>query len=158
MKFFEPDVLVEAEPGLAASIGYGALAEGLYETQLLGLDDLYSSEDGYRPGFRFGLSVIDAYEDIYQSQRQFVLRDSQYRTLIFNDTKPVPHRRSCVRSVPARGARGRASPNSMATSFRPAAADLNVEHWFQVIPRRCNQPVYTDLSQDRSRARVGLES
>ena len=43
MLFFEPDVLVEAEPGLAASIGYGALDEDSFERQLLSLDALFSS-------------------------------------------------------------------------------------------------------------------
>ena len=56
IKFFEPDVLVEAEPGLATSIGYGALAENHYETQLLGLDDLYSSEGD--PSTQFPLRSV----------------------------------------------------------------------------------------------------
>ena len=128
MKFFEPDVLVEAEPGLAASIGYGALAEDRRETQLLGLDDLYSSEGAYRFGFRFGLSEMDAYEDIYQSQRQFALRDGR-PALMFNDTKLSPIVEAVFGAFP-REERAKDFLQSYVDVFQPLAADLGVEHWF----------------------------
>ena len=131
MKFFEPDVLVEAEPGLATSIGYGALADDHYQTQLVGLDDLYSSEGDYRPRFCFGLSVIDAYEDIYQSQRQFVLRDSR-PVLIFNDTKLSPIVEAVFGAFPSEE-RAKDFLQSYDDVFRPVAADLDVEHWFQLF-------------------------
>ena len=138
MNFFEPDVLVEAEPGLAASIGYGALAEDYYETQLLGLDDLYSSDGDYRPSLRFGLSVIDAYRDIYQSQRQFVLRDSR-PTLIFRDTKLSPIIEAMFGAFP-REEHAEDFSQSYINVFRPVVADLDVEHWFQVFRERAIAP------------------
>jgi len=58
MSFFEPDVLIEAEQGLAASIGYGALSEDKFHAQLLTLDDLHGADEGRQPDFRFGLSII----------------------------------------------------------------------------------------------------
>ena len=131
MTFFEPDVLVEAEPGLAASIGYGALANDHLETQLLGLDDLYSSEGDYRPKFRFGLSVIDAYKDIYQSQRQFVLRDSR-PALIFNDTTLSPIVEAVFGAFP-REERAKNFLQSYVDVFQPLTADIDVEHWSQLF-------------------------
>ena len=131
MKFFEPDVLIEAEPGLAASIGFGALAEGRYEKQLLGLDDLYSREGASRPKLLFGLSVIDAHKDIYQSQHQFVLRDSS-TALFFNDTKLSPIVEAVFGAYP-REERAEDFSQSYIDVFRPVAADLDVEHWFQVF-------------------------
>ena len=131
IKFFEPDVLVEAEPGLATSIGYGALAENHYETQLLGLDDLYSSEGDHLPNFRFGLSVVDAYEDIYQSQRQFVLRDSP-PTLLFNDTQFSPIVETVFGAFPCEE-KAQDFLKSYVDVFRPVTVDLDVEHWFQLF-------------------------
>ena len=122
MKFFEPDVLIEAEPGLAASIGYGALAEGRYKTQLLGLDDLYSREGASRPKLLFGLSVIDAHKDIYQSQHQFVLRDSR-TALFFNDTKLSPIVEAVFGALP-REERAEDFSQSYNDVFRPVAADF----------------------------------
>ena len=138
MKFFEPDVLVEAEPGLATSIGYGALADHHYWTQLLELDSLHSSEDDYRPRFRFGLSVIDAYEDIYQSQRQFVLRDTR-PTLIFNDTQLSPIIEAVFGAFPPEE-RAKDFRQSYVDVFRPLAEDLDVRHWFQLFHDRAITP------------------
>ena len=89
MDFFEPDVLVEAQPGLAESIGYGALDESDFDRQLLSLDELFSSEGEYPPRFQFGLSLRDAYRDIFRTERQFVLRDAPL-ALIFNETGLSP--------------------------------------------------------------------
>ena len=138
MKFFEPDVLVEAEPGLATSIGYGALASHQHRTQLLALDSLYSSEDAYRARFRFGLSAIDAYRDIYQSQRQFVLRDSR-PVLTFNDTQLSPIVEAVFGAFP-REERAQDFLQSYVDVFRPVAVDLDVEHWFQLFHDRAITP------------------
>ena len=138
MRFFEPDVLVEAEPGLATSIGYGALDEERYESQLLGLDNLYSSEGDYQPRFRFGLSVVDAYRDIYQSQRQFVLRDSS-PALIFNETPHSPIAEAAFGAFP-REERARDFLQSYIDVFRPEAGDLEVKHWFQLFRDRAMTP------------------
>lgn len=131
MKFFEPDVLVEAEIGLATSIGYGALADHHLQTQLLGLDDLYSSDGYHPPEFHFGLSVIDAYEDIYQAQRQFLLRDNP-PTLIFNDTQLSPIVEAVFGAFPCEE-EAQDFHKSYVHVFRPDAVDLNAEHWFQLF-------------------------
>lgn len=131
MKFFEPDVLIEAEPGLATSIGYGALTGNDYETQLLGLDDLYSSNGDHPPNFRFGLSVVDAYMDIYQSERQFLLRDST-RTLIFNDTQLSPIVETVFGAFPCE-VDAQDFAKSYDHVFRPDNVDLNVKHWFHLF-------------------------
>lgn len=41
MRFFEPDIIVEAEPGLAESIGFGAVSNSSLESQLISLDELH---------------------------------------------------------------------------------------------------------------------
>ncbi|MHA1564839.1 MAG: hypothetical protein ACTSX7_05950 [Alphaproteobacteria bacterium] len=129
MQFFEPDVLVEAEPGLAASIGYGALDEDQFERQLLSLDGLFAREGESQPEFGFGLSVRDAYDDIFQSQYQFVLRDAP-PALIFNETKLSPIAETVFGAFPTEE-RAQQFPRDYADVFRPEAADLAVEHWFK---------------------------
>lgn len=129
MLFFEPDVLVEAEPGLAASIGYGALDEDGFERQLLSLDALFSSEGESRPRFYFGLSVRDAYDDIFQSQRQFVLRDAP-PALVFNETKHLPIVEAVFGAFPTEE-RAQLFREDFVDVFRPEVADLAVEHWFK---------------------------
>lgn len=129
MQFFEPDVVVESEPGLATSIGYAALDEDHVERQLLSLDALFSSEGESRPKFHFGLSVRDAYEDIYRTQRQFVLRDAP-PAMIFNETKFSPIVEAVFGAFPTEE-RAQVFRETFVDVFRPEKADLTVEHWFK---------------------------
>ena len=138
MKFFEPDVLVEAEHGLADSIGYGALAEDRRGKQLIGLDSLYTSKDDTFPEFYFGLSVIDAYEDIYQSRLQFVLRDSS-PTLLFNDTELSPFVEAVFGAFPSIEGENEFL-QSYVDTFKPLVVDPDVEHWFQIFHKRAVSP------------------
>jgi hypothetical protein len=128
MSFFEPDVLVEAESGLAGSIGYGALGDDKFHTQLLTLDDLHGSEDGRHPELRFGLPILDVYGDIYESQRQFVLRDPR-PTFIFNETSLTPIVEAVFGAFPI-DAGAEHFAESYARIFEAKAVDVAPEHWF----------------------------
>lgn len=131
MTFFEPDVLVEAEAGLAESIGYGSLGEDRFETQLLSLDELYASEDERHPELRFGLSVLDAYRAIYETRQQFVLRD-EHPSLVFNETKLAPVVEAIFGAFPKDESASNFQKNYIRV-FNPVEADVDVEHWLQVF-------------------------
>lgn len=76
MRFFEPDIIVEAEPGLAGAIGYGALSNSGLEAQLISLDELHSEKwTGHRTELYVGQSVVDIYRADYEARHQFVLRE-----------------------------------------------------------------------------------
>ncbi len=128
MEFFEPDVLVEAESGLAASIGYGALGEDRFHSQLLTLDELHSSQDARPPELRFGLPVIDAYSDIYESKRQFVLRDPR-PTFVFNETPLTPIVEAVFGAFP-KDAGAEYFAECYGRVFEAKAVDVGPEHWF----------------------------
>ena len=124
LDFFEPDVLVEAKPGLAESIGYGALGESDFDRQLLSLDELFSSEGEYPPRFQFGLSLRDAYRDIFQTERQFVLRDAPL-ALIFNETKLSPLVETVFGAFPTED-NAQLFRDDFASVFRPEEIDPTV--------------------------------
>tara|TARA_R110002073_G_scaffold41638_1_gene117497 strand:- start:544 stop:2742 length:2199 start_codon:yes stop_codon:yes gene_type:complete len=138
MSFFEPDVLVEAEPGLATSIGYGALGDDRYEAQLIGLDELFTSEGEHEPELRFGLSVIDAYRDIYESQRQFILRD-KHPSFVFNETKLSPIAEAVFGAFPMDD-NAQDFMRAYVEVFEPVAADVGPEHWFEFFQRHATVP------------------
>lgn len=76
MRFFEPDLLVEAESGLAEKIGYGALSQQPLDSHVITLDELHSKKwTGRNLDLYFGQSIMDVYIHEYETQRQFVLRD-----------------------------------------------------------------------------------
>ena len=69
VEFFEPDFLVEAEPGLATSLGYD-------EVRILQLDDMLR-RNGDRDHRGVGLDVLDLYRKLYRQDFQFVRRHPQ---------------------------------------------------------------------------------
>ena len=138
MAFFEPDVVVEAEAGLAASIGFGALADDQFESQLLHLDDFFSDKWSGRPDIRYGLSVLDAYSDIYDTQRQFVLRDES-PAFTFNETKLTPIVEAIFGAFPARDDL-RQFEESYSEVFKPTKVDVSSEHWLQLFRDAATTP------------------
>jgi hypothetical protein len=138
MSFFEPDVLIEAEQGLAASIGYGALSEDKFHAQLLTLDDLHGADEGRRPDFRFGLSIIDVYCDIYESQRQFVLRDPP-PSFVFTETSLTPIVEAVFGSFPTE-AGAEHFREAYQKVFNPELVDVSPKHWFAYFLERATVP------------------
>ena len=65
LEFFEPDFLVEAEPGLADGLGF-------HKERVLQLSDILVLGDDRKSGY--GLSVFDLYRDLYLKEFQFVRR------------------------------------------------------------------------------------
>lgn len=79
VRYFEPDVYVEAEQGLLEDIGLGNLREQIsFRTHVVTLNDFLSPQDRREwsePAF--GLSVADILRDIYETERRFELRESR---------------------------------------------------------------------------------
>lgn len=142
MSFFEPDILVEAEDGLAESIGYGSLAEGKYgsrmETQLLSLDELFSSPDAHRPKLQVGLSIMDVYRDLYESERKFALRDAP-EALIFNENKYSKLVEVVFGAFP-KDEGARQFFRAYVDVFNPKSADVSPEHWFELFEKGAISP------------------
>jgi len=66
LDFFEPDILVETEKGIANSFGFD-------EQRVIQLSDVLERQgDGEDRGY--GLSVVDVYRELYQKEFQFVHR------------------------------------------------------------------------------------
>lgn len=90
MRFFEPDIIVEAEPGLAESIGFGAVSNSSLESQLISLDELHCKKwTGHRMDLYVGQSVVDIYQADYEARHQFVLRED-VPALLFQDDHFAP--------------------------------------------------------------------
>src|SRR6266851_5649538 len=83
VRFFEPDVYVEAEAGLLEKAGLAALREEHFHSQVITLKELFEPEMGRsysEPGF--GLNIHDVLGHIYNTEQKFVLRDKQAAILV----------------------------------------------------------------------------
>jgi hypothetical protein len=73
IRFFEPDVFVEAEPGLAKEAGI-ADAKRWSSTRVLAFKEFVTREGQRRTDFAFGLSAFDIYKDLYEEDFKFASR------------------------------------------------------------------------------------
>jgi hypothetical protein len=83
IRFFEPDVFVEAERGLAAKAGIKTTEHDLHD-RVVTLNELVQKDGHRRADFLFGLNIFDAYRDLYERKYQFVIKKPQ-RFLLFED-------------------------------------------------------------------------
>ena len=75
VRFFEPDVFVEAEDGLAKQLGLAI--EDLQDyghPRLLNLDAFFTKPGPYDPDVPFGTSIFGVYKDLYEREFKFVPR------------------------------------------------------------------------------------
>lgn len=79
IKFFEPDVYVEAEKGLLEDVGLGALRnEKLFNKRVVNLKDFFKLEQGRDWAEPiFGMNIGEVLTDIYKSEKQFLQRDGR---------------------------------------------------------------------------------
>jgi len=75
VRFFEPDVYVEAEEGLIEKVGIHGLRSDHIEKKVTLLDSFIENEYRGQHEPEFGQSVFDILEDVYDRERKFKLRD-----------------------------------------------------------------------------------
>ena len=84
--FFEPDVFVESEPGLAARAGVGDRSLTYSEPRVVSLAAFFEPKEGNQTKTPFGLSIFDLYRDLYDREFKFVRRHNSRVVLFENGT------------------------------------------------------------------------
>ena len=87
VEFFEPDVFVEAAPGMLDGIGLGALGDAVSFPERVVALDVLSACPPYQKWveFKLGLGIVDALQHIYESEQRFQLRDEKPAVLVKPD-------------------------------------------------------------------------
>ena len=84
VRFFEPDVFVETETGLAESVGISDETRSWFYSRVISLEELVRTSDDHSPEFVFGLDILDVYEEMYHTEYRFVPRRDSF-VAIFHD-------------------------------------------------------------------------
>ena len=71
IRFFEPDVYVEAKPGLAAECGINKDSGSPLFKRVVTLEDFVTYRDGRSPEFAFSLNILDVYRELYLKEYRF---------------------------------------------------------------------------------------
>ena len=86
LNFFEPDVFVESEPGLASLAGIGGADLTYGKPRVVSLDSFFEPP-GDRSRIPFGLSILDVYRERYNREFQFVRRHDR-TVVVFESGSP----------------------------------------------------------------------
>ena len=81
VRFFEPDVFVETETGLAQSVGIADETRSWLYPRVISLEDLVRTSNEHRSEFVFGLDILDVYEEMHHTEFRFVPRQNSFVTL-----------------------------------------------------------------------------
>jgi hypothetical protein len=88
INFFEPDVFVEAEPGLAKHVGLNSLLKKVsYKEEIVALKDFLISQyhrDWLEPNF--GLNILEVLQHEYETVQRFQLKHKESAVLVSPNT------------------------------------------------------------------------
>jgi hypothetical protein len=128
IRFFEPDVFVEAEKGLAAKAGVTVPEHTLHD-RVVTLKDFVTKDKRWRADFVFGLNIFDAYRDLYERQYQFVMRNPP-RFVQFD--KPDAYCEAVFGSFPQRNELSYIR-KAYTDAFKPDRKRCSPEDWLETI-------------------------
>ena len=74
LRFFEPDVFVETEEGLAETAGIKSDPIRIRDRRIIKLEEFVQLDEVRRPDFAYGLNIFELYSYLYNRELQFVPR------------------------------------------------------------------------------------
>ena len=137
IKFFDPDVYVEAEEGLLKKIGLEAFQTDRLKKKAALLDDFFEQEHRgiYEP--EFGQSVFDILEDVYVSERRFKLRDDF--PAIYSSNEDL-FSEACIGCYP-KDEHVTYLKRHYKDVYHPEELKPNPELWLKIYGNRCETPL-----------------
>lgn len=137
IKFFEPDVYVEAKEGLLEKAGLGKLRKDHFDSPVISLEQFFDREYRNVHVPTFGQSVFDIIEETYQSERRFKLRED-FPAIYPKATKDV-FSELCVGVYPD-NKKTEYIRTSYHHVYRPNLVSSTPEMWLEVFGNKCVTP------------------
>ena len=136
IKFFDPDVYVEAEEGLLKKVGLEAFQSDRIKKKAVLLDKFFDNE--YRGIYEpeFGQSVFDILEDVYVTERRFKLRDDF--PAIYSSSEDL-FSEACIGCYP-KGEHVKYLINNFNNVYRPKETKPSPELWKKIYSDQCETP------------------
>ena len=148
LRFFEPDVYVEASPGLVALAGIQNQDGRFGDRTIVALDDFVSVEDGRRPQVAFGLEVFEVYRDLYNRAYRFVPRDEHRIALVKGTGRAMAFAEAVFGGFPD-DERLSHIPQGFVDAFDPTTLEPTAENWIKVVREGFRTPLqFTGQSLD----------
>lgn len=147
-RFFEPDVFVEAQNGLAQRGGIKTRDLDFGQPSVIGLDTFFGMDGERENGVPLGTEVFHIYKRLYESEFQFVPRHERRVAVFEGDSAFVE---ASFGGFPTSGPLSYLS-KAYADAFDPVKLIPTGEHWVKVIREDFLTPLYftrENLKRDR---------
>jgi hypothetical protein len=142
IRFFEPDVYVEAADGLLEEAGLASLREErTFEPRVIKLEQLIAPQDNRDwAETQFGLDIINVISDLYKSEHQFKRKDERTAYLVRPDKTD-----GLVEAVFGRYPDDAAATHigqNYAGAFDAVEVESSPETWIEVFKKQATVPLY----------------
>jgi len=141
IRFFEPDVFVEAEQGVAAAIGMDSEDLDFGRPRVLQLDAFFTTEDPYQRDIPFGTDIFHVYEELYEREFKFVSRHARrvaiFETEASSDAFVAANFGEFPTDAPLSGRR-----EAYLDAFDPVKLQPTPENWVKAIKERFELPLH----------------
>ena len=135
VRFFEPDVFVETETGLAQSVGIADETQRWLYPRVISLDDVVRTRNDHGPEFVFGLDILDVYEEKYQTEFRFVPRRNSFVALFHDRSRHGAYVEATFGGFPQEKALSHIQ-RSYEHIFEPTILEHKPSAWLRLIKER----------------------
>ena len=149
IRFFEPDVYVEAQPGLATECGIDTDPYFGTRSRVVALDDFVTQKEDRVPEFAFGLSVLDVYRDLYAQEYRFEPKTPRKVVLFEGRSVDATFLEAVSGAFPS-DANLDYLRQAYLDAFEPDVQTTNAENWINALKSSARDPLsFTRYAIDR---------
>ena len=142
VRFFEPDVYIEAEQGLLEEVGLGSLREGRhFEPRVGSLKEFLSAHDNRAwAETLFGLEILDVMRSLYETEHRFKMRDERTTFLVRPDADSGLV--EAIFGTYPEGDETKHIKENYLDVFEAKEVDASPELWIKTFKHRAMVPLY----------------
>jgi hypothetical protein len=140
LDFFEPDVFVESESGLAARAQIENMDLDLGHSRIVSLDAFFDAVQDRRSEVPLGLNIFALYQDLYDREFKFVRRHDQGVALLGRSATTAAFVEAAFGGFPERGFLS-GNAKAYVDAFNPLQLAPTAENWIRVIKEGCATPL-----------------
>ena len=140
IEFFEPDVFVEARPGLAAQLGLSWPDLDFGHPRMVSLDSYFTKDDHFPFSLPFGTDIFDIYKAMYEREFKFVSRHERRVALFEADPTASAFTEAAFGGFPSEGPL-ESLASAYVDAFDPIKLVPNAENWIKVIREGYRPPL-----------------
>jgi hypothetical protein len=140
IEFFEPDIFVEARPGLAAQIGLSWADLDFGHPRMVSLDSYFIKDDHHPFSMPFGTDSFDIYKALYEREFKFVSRHERRVALFEADPVASAFTEAAFGGFPSEGPL-KSLADAYVDAFDPVKLVPNAENWIKVIREGYRPPL-----------------